>query len=99
MSGSTSSICARQGILWDGLGAAGMSPMKGSLDRLVSGSWVKAQVPQKVHVWREAWGSHCGWWERRAVVMGQCHRQERLWMAETPGAVHSPGCLFHSQSP
>lgn len=45
-------------------GNSGMSPVQGSLNKLVYGSWVKAQVLQKVHVWREAWGNHCGCWER-----------------------------------
>lgn len=34
-SGSAGSLCARQGILWDGLGTAGMNSVQGSLDQLV----------------------------------------------------------------
>lgn len=44
--------------------SAGTNSVRGSLNQLVYRSWVKAQVPQKVHVWKKAWGSHCGWWER-----------------------------------
>lgn len=103
VSGSVGSLCARQGILWDGFGTAGMSLLQGSLDQLIYGSWVKAQVPQKVHVWRKAWGSHCSWREREegSSDRGSATGRRGLWMAQTPGAVPSPGCPcpFHSQSP
>lgn len=93
VSGGAGSLWARQGILWDGLGTAAMSPVQGSLHQLVWGSWGKAQVPQKMLVWREAWSSHCGWWETEEGSGDRDSATGRrgLCTAETPRAVPSPG--------
>ena len=101
----------------DGLGAAGMnptgspSPMRGSPGQLGYGarlgSWGKAWVPWHGHMRRDARGSCCRWWERRAVVStGSTAGRRGLLAARDPRSIRAlcparvcPGAPFTPRAP